>query len=166
VTTADAIDVSGAETCGEVEFALIVDGDGDVWVAAASDHTDRELEQISIPVAKQACPKALSQRVWRYSDVRAHWDDLVMRSFAPAESHDAYQEAGVNTLIHPDDLMALAQSRFGDDLTGTILLGGSFSSLGGGFAYSDSFRAEIHDPVTNDTLVARYTIANVLEKGA
>jgi len=166
VTTADAIDVSGDETCGEVEFALIIDGDGDVYVAAASDHTDRALEQVSIPAAKQACPKPLSQRVWRYSDLRPHWDDLVMRSFTPAESPHEYQQAGANTLIHPDDLIALAESRIGSDLAGTVLFGGSFSSLGGGFTFSDSFRAEIHDPVTNDTLVAGYKVTNVLEKGA
>jgi len=166
VTTAEAIDVSGDETCGEVEFALIIDGDGEVYVAAASDHTDRALEQVSIPAAKQACPKPLSQRVWRYSDLRPHWDDLVLRSFAPTESTHEYQRAGTNTLMHPDDLIALAETRVGGDLAGTVLFGGSFSSVGGGFTFSDGFRAEIYDPVTNDTLVAGYTITNVLEKGA
>jgi len=166
VTTATAIDVAGAETCGEVEFVLFIADDGDIYVGAGSDHTDRGLEQVSIPAAKQACPKPVSQRVWRYSDVRPHWDDLIMRSFTPRDSHDAYQEAGVGTLIDPDGLIALVRSGFPGDLAGTVLFGGSVSSVGGGFTFSNSFRAEIHDPVTNDTLVAQYEIANVLEKGA
>ncbi len=164
VNPATDIDVVGDQTCGEVEFALLIADDGEVYVAAASDHTDRALERTSIPAAKQACPKPLSRTVWRLNDVRPHWDDLVMRSFTPAESEEPYQEAGAKTLLHPDNLIALVKSRFGDDLTGTIVLGGSFSSRSGGFDFASSFRAEIHDPVTDETLVAEYRVTNVLEK--
>jgi len=165
VTTASDIDVAGSETCGEVEFALLLADDA-VYIAAASDHTDRGLERMSIPAAKQACPKSISSRVWRYRDVRPHWDDLVMRSFTPAVSEEAYQEAGVSTLMHPDDLIALVKSRFGDDQAGTVIFGGSFSSLDGGFRFADSFKAELHDPVVEDTLRAEYRVANVLEIGS
>jgi predicted amidohydrolase len=164
VTTATSIDVVGDETCGEVEFALLIADDGEVYVAAASDHTDRALEQTSIPAAKQACPKPMSRQVWRLSNVHSHWDELVMRSFTPAESEGPYQEAEAKTLIHPDNLLALVKSRFGDDLGGTIVLGGSFSSQSGSFNFATSFRAEIHDPVTDEKLVAEYRVANVLEK--
>jgi len=164
VTTAPVIDVAGARTCGEVEFALLVDED-EIWVAAASDHTDRELEERSIPAAKQACPKPISPSVWRLSELRDHWDALVLRSFTPHDAGAPYQEAGVATLLHPDDLLALVRDRLGDDLTGTVVFGGSFASLGGGFAFHDSFRAELHDPTTGRTLSTTYRIHDVLRGG-
>lgn len=166
VTTASSIDVAGSEACGEVEFVLLIDQDGEVYVAVGSDHTDRDLERFSIPAAKQACPKPISRRVWRYADVREHWDALVLRSFSPAGSDDLYQQAGAETLLHPDNLLALVKDRVGGDLAGTIVFGGSFSSVTGGFSFDSSFRTEIYDPVTGDTLVAQYQSVNVLKKGA
>jgi predicted amidohydrolase len=166
VTTASSIDVAGSEACGEVEFVLLIAQDGEVYVAAGSDHTDRDLERFSIPAAKQACPKPISRRVWRYADVREHWDALVLRSFSPADSEDLYQQAGADALLHPDDLLALVEERVGGDLAGTIIFGGSFSSVTGGFSFDGSFRAEIHDPVTGDTLATQYQSVNVLKKGA
>ncbi|MFZ0626550.1 MAG: DUF2848 family protein [Acidimicrobiia bacterium] len=163
VTTGHLIDVTGARTCGEVEFVLLVDHDGEIWVAAGSDHTDRDLEERSIPAAKQACPKPISLHVWPYSAVRDHWDQLVLRSFTPADSPAAYQEAAVAVLRHPDDLLERVGDRIGADLAGTVIFGGSFASLTGSFEYEDSFRAELHDPVTGKTLVARYQVNDVLE---
>ncbi len=166
VTTSAAIDVVGGETCGEVEFVLLIADDGDIYVAAGSDHTDRDLERVSIPAAKQACPKPISRRVWRYTDVREHWDALVLRSFTPAGSPDPYQQAGADALLHPDDLLALVRKRVDGELGGTIIFGGSFSSVTEGFSFTDSFQGEIHDPVTGDTLVTRYRSVDVREKGA
>jgi len=166
VTTMPSVDVAGAETCGEVEFVLLIAGDGEIYIAAGSDHTDRDLEKVSIPAAKQACPKLISRRVWRYADVREHWDALILRSYTPANSEDAYQQAGADALLHPDDLLTLVRDKFGSDLVGTVIFGGSFSSISGGFTFAHSFKGEIYDPVTGDSLVARYQIVNVLEKGA
>jgi hypothetical protein len=165
VTTAGTIDVSGGRTCGEVEFALLVDDEGEIWVAAASDHTDRELEETSIPAAKQACPKPISSRVWRYTDIREHWDQLELRSYTPAASTDPYQQASVSALLYPEELLRLVSEEFGDDSAGRMVFGGSVSSLGGSFEYHDSFRAELHDPVTGDTLVATYHVNDISGRG-
>lgn len=165
VTTKSAVDVAGAETCGEVEFALLVADDGEVLVAAASDHTDRKLEQSSIPASKQVCPKPISQRVWRYSTVRDRWDDLVMRAFTPTDESEPYQQANASALRHPDDLLERIRTRFGPDLGGTVIFGGSFASRSGQFAFDASFRAELVDPVTGDVLVADYRVHNVLGGG-
>ena len=165
VTTAGVIDVNGPRTCGEVEFALLTDKDGEVWVAAASDHTDRELEESSIPAAKQACPKPISARVWRYSEVRDHWDELELRAFTPADSSEPYQQAPASALLHPDDLLKLVAEEYDGDMAGRVVFGGSFASVGGGFEFHDSFRAEVHDPVTGDTLVASYRVNDISGKG-
>ncbi len=162
VTTSAEIDVTGAGTCGEVEFVLIVDDDGEVWVAAGSDHTDRVLEEFSIPAAKQACPKPVSRRVWRYRDIRDHWDELILRAYTPADSREPYQEAPVSVLRHPDDLLERVSARLGGDLAGVVIFGGSFSSLSGRFEYHDGFRAELEDPVTGESLVASYHVHDIL----
>ncbi len=69
LTMADEIEVLGTQTSGEAEFVLIYH-QGQTYVAAGSDHTDRELEKTSITFAKQVCPNVLSPEVWRYADVR------------------------------------------------------------------------------------------------
>lgn len=165
VTTRGDIDVAGAETCGEVEFALLVTDDGEVLVAAGSDHTDRKLEQSSIPASKQACPKPISQHVWRYKDVRARWDQLVLRSFTPANESEPYQMATASALRHPDDLLERVRARFGPDMRGTVIFGGSFASRSGQFAFHESFRSELLDPASGDALVADYWVHDVMGGG-
>src|SRR6195952_2582407 len=51
-TTATSIEVSGAESSGEVEFVLFGAG-GRVYVGTGSDHTDRKVESYSVTVSKQ-----------------------------------------------------------------------------------------------------------------
>ena len=75
LTTDTAVETTSAESCGEVEFALLIDDD-DIYVAVASDHTDRALESVDIPASKQSCVKVISPKVWRLADVEDHWDQL------------------------------------------------------------------------------------------
>ena len=42
----------GEKTCGEVEYVMVVTG-GKLYIGLGSDHTDRELEGMSVPKAKQ-----------------------------------------------------------------------------------------------------------------
>ena len=59
----DAIQVSGENTSGEVEFFLIHTGE-DLLVGLGSDHTDRALEASSITLSKQICDKVLCPKLW------------------------------------------------------------------------------------------------------
>src|SRR5204863_7241997 len=89
-----AIVTAEPATSGEVEYALVVQG-GEMWVAVASDHTDRAAERLDIALSKRACPKIVGRSVWRYADVAAHWDDLQVVSWtadgssAPTTSRDS-----------------------------------------------------------------------------
>ena len=71
VLQADAIQVLGSGTSGEVEPVLIQGAD-DLLVTVGSDHTDRDAESQSIALAKQACPKVLANQAWRFADVVDH----------------------------------------------------------------------------------------------
>src|SRR5688500_2482112 len=77
------IQVSGPDTSGEVEFVLI-NGD-EMRIAVGSDHTDRKAETIGVSLSKQLCAKPVSAQSWRYSEVKPHWEKLVLRSWADGE---------------------------------------------------------------------------------
>ena len=161
LTTASRIEVATPSSCGEVEFALLV-GDDDIWVAAASDHTDRALEAQDILASKQSCPKVLSTAVWRLDDVEEHWDDLIFESRTPAGSTPEYQIGPVAALRPPRELLALVEERFGGPMPGTVILSGTIAASSD-FTFHSSFDAELRDPVLGRSLRASYSIVNVLE---
>jgi hypothetical protein len=159
VTAADAIDVLGAETSGEVEFILLR-SDGDLYVGLASDHTDRGLERTSVTHAKQASPKVVCPQLWRYADIADHWDQLVLRAYA-GEERRLYQEGPVTAMLDPEDILERVQRRTGRGLDGVLVFSGTLA-LAGELDCSDRFAAELHDGATGAELTLAYTI-NVIE---
>jgi hypothetical protein len=71
LTTADSIEVSGAESSGEVEFVLI-GWQGRIFVGLGSDHTDRKVEAYSVTVSKQMCDKPIAPVLWELEEVADH----------------------------------------------------------------------------------------------
>lgn len=136
----EVIDVTGSETCGEVEFVLLTTDEG-VHVTAGSDHTDREMEQDSIPLSKQAVPKIVADEAWPLSEVADHWDHLLLEAWV-GESSRPYQRTGVDFFMPPDDILDLV-----GDAPGAVVFGGTVSSLGGGFDFDPVFRGALTDPV-------------------
>ncbi len=161
LTTADSVEVATASSCGEVEFALLID-EGNIWVAVASDHTDRGLETVDIPASKQNCVKVLSETVWRLGDIEKHWDELIFEARNPANSDVAYQSGSVAALRPPAELINLVKDRFGGPMTGTVILSGTIPAVGE-FEYHPTFEVELRDPVREKSLKAIYSITNVLE---
>lgn len=80
LTQASHIQVVGDQTSGEVE-TFVFQAEGELYVALASDHTDRKLETYSVALSKQVCAKPVGVGAWRFADVAAYWDELVIRSF-------------------------------------------------------------------------------------
>src|SRR6476620_5544395 len=107
LTQASAIQVSGPDTSGEVEFVLLAKPDG-LWVTVGSDHTDRKAETIGVSLSKQLCAKPISREVWRLEDVAAHWDRLILRSNVGTEGRRRlYQEGPVAGMRPPTELFQL-----------------------------------------------------------
>jgi hypothetical protein len=145
----DVIDVTGVETCGEVEFVLMVTEDG-VHVTVGSDHTDRDLERRSIPLAKQVVPKIVATEAWRMREIADHWDSLVLTAYVGEERRE-YQRTGVDFFMTPDALIDLV-----DAGPGTVIYGGTVSSLQGGFDFDPVFTARLHDPVLDRSMEITY----------
>src|SRR5690242_9420604 len=101
ITTDTVIGVHNARTSGEVELVLVVDGD-DLYVGVGSDHTDRELERISIIWSKQYAPSVLGPEVWRWSDLEADWDSLMLESWVDGQ---VYQSSKAAVFRKPTDLL-------------------------------------------------------------
>ena len=156
LTTAGAIEASGGESSGEVEFILLRAG-GRLLVGVGSDHTDRKVETYNITVSKQMCDKPIAPELWLYSDVAAHWDQIVLRSYATIGGRrELYQEGTLAGMLPPDDLVA---RRFGDAglPEGTAMFGGTFAAKGG-IRPAERFDYEISDPVLNRVIRYGYAV--------
>ena len=153
LTTADEMQVSGVDTSGEVEFVMFHLGD-ELWVGLGSDHTDRKAETIGVSLSKQLCAKSVAGEVWRFADVRPHWEKLVLRSWAwiGGQRHP-YQEGPVATMRAPEDLIA----RYGGLKPGSAMYCGTLA-VKGGIRAADSFEMELEDPVLRRSIRHKYAI--------
>ena len=142
------IQVSGADTSGEVEFVLIKVKD-DLRVAVGSDHTDRKAEAIGVTLSKQLCAKPVSIETWRYDEVKPHWERLVLRAWADGE---LYQEGPVSAMRSPEDLMGRYPLK-----PGYAMFCGTLAARGG-IRPSSRFAMELDDPVLKRKLKHEYTI--------
>ncbi|MBI4455900.1 MAG: DUF2848 family protein [Acidobacteria bacterium] len=158
LTTAGEVEVLGAHSSGEAETVFLVDGNH-LWVAVGSDHTDRELEKINIPAAKQVCPKPISAEVWRYADVEDHWDNLILRSWVGEHGRQRlYQEGRMSATLSPEDLLAMLRRRVGDSLNGAAVYTGTLPLIGNKFATDPYFEAELSDDLTGRSLRCAYRV--------
>jgi hypothetical protein len=159
VTTADHIEVLGRETSGEVEYVLLL-GQNEIFMGVGSDHTDRALEGASIRKSKQVCKNVLSARVWRYRDLKDHWDVVELRSWvrAPESGLEVlYQEGTLGTILPPETLIDLVRARIKDErMDGLVLFSGTVPMVAGKIIYGTEFRCELRDPRSRRSLHCGY----------
>ena len=163
LTTADTIQVVGDKSSGEVEFVLYSLADG-LWVGVGSDHTDRKAETINVTLSKQMCGKPVGPTLWRYDEVKPHWDKLTLRSFVPGEgARRLYQEGPVTNMRSPEELIKLYTG--GDKLApGTAMFCGTFA-VHGGISSAGTFDMELDDPVLGRKLTHSYRIVSLPDEG-
>ena len=163
LTTQGSIECVGEHTSGEVEFVLFALDDS-LWLGLGSDHTDRKAETIGVTLSKQLCAKPVGATLWRYDEVRPHWDKLVLRSFVPdGGKRRLYQEGPVTNMRAPEELIRLYTG--GDRLpSGTAMFCGTFA-VHGGISYSGTFDMELEDPVLGRKLVHSYKIVSLPDEG-
>ncbi len=148
-THAAAIEVSGPDTSGEVEFVLLQKADG-LWVTVGSDHTDRKAETIGVSLSKQLCAKVACPDAWPYVEVKPHWEKLMLRSWADGA---LYQEGPVSAMRSPEDLT----QRYGGLVPGAVMFCGTLAAKGG-IRPAGRFRIELEDPVLRRRLQHEYRV--------
>jgi hypothetical protein len=163
MTTAKFIEVMADKSSGEVEFVLFSLDDG-MWLGVGSDHTDRKAETVGVTLSKQLCAKPVGTTLWRYDDVKPHWDKLVLRSFVPdGGKRRLYQEGPVTNMRSPEELIKLYTG--GDKLKpGTAMFCGTFA-VHGDISYSGTFDMELEDPVLGRKLTHGYKIVSLPDEG-
>ena len=163
LTTAPEIQVMAHKSSGEVEFVLYALDDG-MWLGVGSDHTDRKAETIGVSLSKQMCAKPVGSQLWRYDEVKPHWDKLVLRSFVPdGGKRRLYQEGPVTNMRSPEELIKLYTG--GDRLAaGTAMFCGTFA-VHGGISSSGTFDMELDDPVLGRKLTHSYKIVSLPDEG-
>jgi hypothetical protein len=157
------LEVLGPDTSGEVEPVIVALADG-LWIGLGSDHTDRKAETIGVSLSKQMCAKPIAATAWRYDDVRAHWDQLMLRSdVRRGGERQLYQEGFVASMRTPDELIKL-YTRDATLPVGTAMFCGTLA-VHGNIAFADRFEMELNDPVLGRTISHAYTISTLPDEG-
>jgi hypothetical protein len=156
LTTADSIEVCGADSSGEVEFVLI-GWQGRIFVGAGSDHTDRKVEAYNVTVSKQMCDKVVAPVLWELEEVADHWDRMILRSFAWIGGERVlYQEGTLDAMLPVPELIerGFSSKRLPD---GCAMFGGTFAAKGG-IRSADRFEFGLEDPVLKRTIRHAYDV--------
>ncbi|MBT3790111.1 MAG: DUF2848 domain-containing protein [Alphaproteobacteria bacterium] len=144
VTTANAIQVIGPDSSGEVETFILKTG-GDLWLGVGSEHTDRKAETAGITLAKQLCEKPLANQLWPLEEVTDHLDQLILRAWMQEDGKRVlYQEGTLAEMRTSHELIDLYSKGAGLD-DNTLMFGGTLAAIGG-VRPSSRFEFELEDP--------------------
>lgn len=152
----------GSKTSGEIEYVIVLI-DGKIYIGLGSDHTDRELESVSVPKSKQVCPKPISTEVWDYNDLKDHWDQIKLVSYQTINGVEEQYQAGTLADILPvEKILAELYSRVGS-IKNSIIYSGTVPLLKG-FAYGENFKGMMVDEVLNRSLTLNYNVNVISEE--
>lgn len=125
------IQVVGKGSSGEVEFVVLRHA-GELYVGIGSDHTDRDLESVDVPKAKQVCPKPVGKTLWKYEEVKDHWDELTMESWQVFDGETVlYQSGKAESLLPIETVAEGIWKERGADLTNAVMFCGTVAAIGG-----------------------------------
>jgi hypothetical protein len=151
-------EVQYRRTNGEVEIVTI-DNDGELFVTVGSDHTDRKLEQVSIPWSKQVAPNVVCPVVWRWEDVKDHWDQVSMECWVVHNGEKIrYQHASVSEFWSPVEMREGIRGRVAEDKGPILFLSGTVVTDDGKFKYATEWTLSLDDPVLNRRIEHTYHV--------
>ncbi len=154
----NTITVIGKRTSPEVEFFLATDRDGQLYVSVASDHTDRELETISVAKAKQICDKVIGDIFWKVSDIESHWDEIQLSSAVLQDDKwQEYQKGSLKDILPYQSILTLLQDE-AIAANKPAILSGTVPLIEGEPVYSTSCKITLLDPILQRKITKTYTI--------
>ncbi len=164
LTQAATVQVLGEDSSGEVEPVLIAAA-GRLWVTIGADHTDRKVESYGIAVSKQMCAKPIGTVAWRFEEVEAHWDQLMLRSFIreggieESGKRVMYQEGPLAKIREPRGLIGgwTGNPRLAE---GVAMFLGTMPAIGA-IRSSQRFEMELEDPVLGRKIAHGYHVQSL-----
>lgn len=155
LTQDDAIEHTGGDSSGEVEYVVLQAG-GKRYLGLASDHTDRVVETHGIAISKQICDKPIARDLWLLDDVLGHWDELILRAYATINGERVlYQDGRVTAMLPPEEILAGFKDVPLEN--GSAMLCGTLAAIGG-IRPAERFDFELEDPVLGRTIRHGYDI--------
>lgn len=160
LSTAEEIQVSGAETSGEAEIVLIFSND-ELFVTVGSDHTDRELETVDIGKSKQVCDKPIAKEAWPLEEVLPHWDELTLSTEILIDGEwQPYQHDKFSAILSFNDLVDMLKER-SIPMKKSFFFAGTVPLLHG-FKFGSAYKMTLKDPVLNRTILLEYEVKDLL----
>lgn len=155
VTRKEVIDVIGPKTSGEAEY-LILCHEGKFYIGIGSDHTDREMEAVSIHKSKQVCLKPCSVEFWDYEEVKDHLPQLRLISTQVVDGKKIdYQNGVAGDLLPFDVIIEKVQKEV--PLEDCLIYTGTVPLLNG-FRFGEQFSARLVDDQLGRELTLTYKI--------
>jgi hypothetical protein len=155
VTRKEIIDVIGPKTSGETEY-LILCHEGKFYIGIGSDHTDREMEAVSIHKSKQVCLKPCSVEFWDYEEVKDHLPQLRLISTQVVDGKEIdYQNGVAGDLLPFDVIIEKVQKEV--PLEDCLIYTGTVPLLNG-FRFGEQFSARLVDDQLGRELSLTYKI--------
>lgn len=155
ITRKPVIDVIGAKTSGEAEY-LILCHDGKFYIGIGSDHTDRDMEAVSIHKSKQVCLKPCSETFWEYEEVKDHLPQLRLVSTQIVDGKEIeYQNGVAGDLLPFDIIIEKVQKEI--PLEDCLIYTGTVPLLNG-FRFGEQFTARLIDDVLGRELAITYGV--------
>ena len=147
----------GDMTCGEIEFFFFI-REGVTYVGVGSEHTDRRLEAYDFTKSKAVCEKMMSSEVWKYEDVKDHWDQIQLTAWQINEKGEKvlYQDSPLAALLTLEDLKKEAQALYGN-LEGVMIWSGTIPTVNG-LVYGSRFEGKMEDKVLGRKMEFAYDI--------
>lgn len=160
LSTTDEVLVHGDRTSGEVEIVIVVDGD-EVFVGVGSDHTDRTLEQVSIPWSKQVCPNVLAPVLWRWEDVARDWDACELTSTVDER---VYQRVSTGVFLSPPDVLDVLRERMTVLPDRFVVFCGTYVSVDGRLDFGTRWSFSLHDPTLDRSIEHAYVVLPLMDE--
>ena len=152
----------GNKTSGEVEYIIVKSGEK-IYIGLGSDHTDRELESVSIPKAKQVSPKPIAGELWDYEEVKDHWDQIKLVSYQTINGEEVkYQDGTLADILPVEKILSVLTERVGH-IDNSIIYSGTVPVLDG-FKYGDNFRSLMIDEALNRSIEFNYDVNVISEE--
>lgn len=144
-------------TSGEAEVLIVVDR-GETFVTVGSDHTDRQLEQVSIPWSKQMSPNVIARTLWPWEEVRDVWDDCILSCTLDGR---IYSRTTVDVFLTPPDLLAAMSERVTFPET-FVVCSGAFAALDETLHYGERWGVSLEDPSNGRTIEHEYRVVDLI----
>lgn len=162
--TDEDVPVQFDRTSGEIEIVTVVDGD-ELLVGVGSDHTDRALEATNIPWGKQVAPNILAPTLWRWEEVKDHWDEVLLESTIDSgNGPELYQKAGVAEFWTPQEMVDSVKGRIVEVPGVRMFFSGTVVSVDAKLNFGHIFTMKMIDPVTERTIEHTYRITQLADE--